>query len=163
MPAEGGAIVNYIGSKYSLLGFLEQTIDGVVGEKACGGVFADLFAGTGVVSGAFKSKGYKVIANDIQHYSYALNRHYVENVPPISPERLAWFNSLDGEDGFVYNNYCAGSGSGRNYFTDENGRKCDAIRSALTRMLKSGEICEERDCSTRLTRSRTRPAFTART
>jgi adenine-specific DNA-methyltransferase len=135
--------VNYIGSKHSLLGFLEQTIDGVVGGNTSGGVFADLFAGTGVVSSAFKGKGYKVIANDIQHYSYALNRHYIENTPPISPERLEWFNSLDGVDGFVYNNYCAGSGSGRNYFTDENGRKCDAIRNVLTRMLNNNEICED--------------------
>ncbi|MDR1740992.1 MAG: DNA adenine methylase [Synergistaceae bacterium] len=135
--------MNYIGSKYSLLPFLEQTIADVVACSASGGVFADLFAGTGAVAGTFKRKGYRVIANDIQHYAYTLNRHYVENVPPIAAERLDWLNSLDGEDGFVYNNYCAGSGSGRNYFTDENGRKCDAIRSALNRLFDGGEIGED--------------------
>ncbi|MDR1911460.1 MAG: DNA adenine methylase [Helicobacteraceae bacterium] len=132
--------MNYIGSKYSLLAFLERTTDDVTGGNAAGGVFADLFAGTGVVGGAFKRKGCTVIANDIQHYAYTLNRHYVENVPPMTSERLEWFNSLSGEDGFVYQNYCAGSGSGRNYFTDENGRKCDAIRNALNNLLSTGEI-----------------------
>ena len=135
--------MNYIGSKYSLLDFLESTIDSVAGESSSGGVFADLFAGTGIVGSAFRSKGYTVIANDIQHYAYTLNRHYVENTPPIKPNRLDWLNSLDGENGFVYTHYCAGSGSGRNYFTDENGRKCDAIRKTLTKLLTAGQIDED--------------------
>jgi adenine-specific DNA-methyltransferase len=134
--------MNYIGSKYSLLEFIGGIISDVAGNPR-GAVFADLFAGTGVVGSAFKKMGFKVIANDIQHYSYALNRHYVGNVPPIEPELLDYLNSLDGEDGFVYKNYCAGSGSGRNYFTDENGRKCDAIRGALDRLLKDGKIGED--------------------
>jgi adenine-specific DNA-methyltransferase len=122
---------------------LEHTIDDVAGSNVCGGVFADLFAGTGVVGGMFKRKGYTVIANDIQHYAYALNRHYVENVPPITLERLEWLNSLDGEDGFIYQNYCAGSGSGRNYFIDENGRKCDAIRNALNNLFSTRKIDDD--------------------
>jgi adenine-specific DNA-methyltransferase len=134
--------MNYIGSKYSLMTFLESSIDGIVGRQS-GGVFADLFAGTGVVGSAFKRKGYTVIANDIQHYSYALNRHCVENVPPMASAHLEWLNSLDGEDGFIYRNYCAGSGSGRKYFTDENGRKCDAIRNALNKMFSDGVIDED--------------------
>jgi adenine-specific DNA-methyltransferase len=134
--------MNYIGSKYSLLDFLKNTIISVAGNPR-GMVFADLFAGTGIVGGTFKGIGCRVIANDIQHYSYALNRHYIGNVPPIEREKLDYLNSLDGENGFVYQNYCAGSGSGRNYFTDENGRKCDAVRRALNRMLKSGEIDED--------------------
>ena len=131
--------MNYIGSKYSLLGFLESAVDAVANNARCG-VFADLFAGTGVVGEAFKKKGYTVIANDIQYYSYVLNRHYVENTPPVAANRLAYLNQLEGIDGFVYKNYCAGGGGGRNYFTDENGRKCDAIRSALNNMSEAGEI-----------------------
>jgi adenine-specific DNA-methyltransferase len=134
--------VNYIGSKYSLMNFIESAIDSVVGRQS-GGVFADLFAGTGIVGSAFKNKGYRVIANDIQYYSFALNRHYVGNIPPITPGRLEWLNSLKGDEGFVYRNYCAGSGSGRNYFTDENGRKCDAIRKALNQMLADNTIGED--------------------
>ena len=74
--------MNYIGSKLSLMDFLENTIDDVTGFGGpC--VFADLFAGTGVVGSKFKEKGCTVIANDIQHYSYVLNKHYIENYPPL--------------------------------------------------------------------------------
>jgi adenine-specific DNA-methyltransferase len=132
--------VNYIGSKYSLLEFLEQTIDSVVGVSSEERVFADLFAGTGVVGNLFKRKGYYVIANDIQYYSYVLNYHHIINTPPLSSRYSQWLNSLNGIDGFLYNNYCAGSGSGRNYFTDENGRKCDAIRSSLLTLLAERKI-----------------------
>jgi adenine-specific DNA-methyltransferase len=135
--------MNYIGSKYSLVNFLHDTIDSVVGSTVACGVFADLFAGTGVVGSAFKRKGYKIISNDIQNYSYVLNRHNIENTPPIEPQKLAYLNSLNGESGFIYNNYCAGSKSGRNYFTDENGRKCDAIRNALNKMLNAKEISDD--------------------
>lgn len=135
--------MNYIGSKYSLLDFLENIIDAVAGEVPSGRVFADLFAGTGIVGSKFREKGYTVISNDIQHYSYALNRHFIENDSQMDAGLLNYFESLEGEEGFVYKNYCAGSGSGRNYFTDENGEKCDAIRIALNTLVESKEISED--------------------
>ena len=46
--------MNYIGSKYSLIDFLTATIADVAGSNAQGKVFADLFAGTGVVGKTFK-------------------------------------------------------------------------------------------------------------
>ena len=69
--------MNYIGSKLSLLEFLEESINKVV-DKNCH-VFCDLFAGTGIVGAYFKKKGYSVIANDIQYYSFVLNKQYIEN------------------------------------------------------------------------------------
>ncbi|MCK4540265.1 DNA adenine methylase [Candidatus Parcubacteria bacterium] len=42
-------------------------------------LFWNNFAGTGIVGNYFKKKGYKTIANDIQYYSYVLNKHYIEN------------------------------------------------------------------------------------
>ena len=66
--------------------FLTATIADVAGSNAHGKVFADLFAGTGVVGKTFKEKGYRIISNDIQYYSYVLNKHYIENVPPLSAE-----------------------------------------------------------------------------
>ena len=126
--------MNYIGSKYSLMEFLKKTISDVTGyESGEGHTFADLFAGTGVVGSAYKEMGYDVIANDIQYYSYVLNKHLIENVPVTDDSLLDYFNSLEGIEGFVYNNYCAG-GSERNYFTDSNGKKCDAIRIRLEEM-----------------------------
>ena len=75
--------MNYIGSKYSLMDFLTTTIADVAGTNTKGKVFADLFAGTGVVGKTFKEQGYRVISNDIQYYSYVLNKHLIENVPPL--------------------------------------------------------------------------------
>lgn len=133
--------MNYIGSKYSLMDFLTETITSVAGNDT-NKTFADLFAGTGVVGKTFKEKGHKVIANDIQYYSYVLNKHFIENNPPLDSSKIEELRELPGVEGFVYKNYCAGSNSGRNYFTDENGKKCDAIRIELERLRKSGEINE---------------------
>jgi len=136
--------MNYIGSKYSLLDFLHETIAKVTGYKDGDNfVFGDLFAGTGVVGSYYKSLGCSVISNDIQYYSYSIIKHYIENNSDNINENLFdYFNSLEGIEGFVYKNYCMGSGSERNYFTDENGKKCDAIRTELERMYVNKEINE---------------------
>lgn len=68
--------MNYIGSKYKLLSFLERNIIETVGDiRSC--VFCDLFAGTGAVGRYFKTLVKQIIANDIENYSYVLNRNYI--------------------------------------------------------------------------------------
>lgn len=79
--------MNYIGSKKSLLSFLNESINAVVGKTAES--FCDIFAGTGAVGTYFKRKGYRIIANDIQYYAYVLNRHYVGNHKPLPFNGLA--------------------------------------------------------------------------
>lgn len=109
-----------------------------------GVIFADLFSGTGVVGTFYRRLGCKVYTNDIQYYAYVLAKHYIENNPDdLRMDLFDHFNSLEGREGFIYKNYCAGSGSGRNYFTDENGKKCDAIRMELERLYKEKEINEK--------------------
>lgn len=135
--------MNYIGSKYSLLDFLETTIEKITGYKNGDNfIFGDLFAGTGIVGQTYKAKGCKVIANDIQYYSYVLNKHFIENSCELDRELLDKLNALTPVEGFIYKNYCEGSGSGRNYFTNENGMKCDAMRIELERLHQSGEISD---------------------
>ena len=133
--------MNYIGSKYSLIDFIKETIGNVTDfQNGEGHIFADLFAGTGVVGAAYKELGFSVISNDIQYYSYVLNKHFIENVPVMDCTLLEHLNSLDNVEGFVYKNYCAGSGSERNYFTDTNGKKCDAIRTELEKLHNDHKI-----------------------
>lgn len=135
--------MNYIGSKYSLLDFLQETIYDVTDyKKGDNFIFGDLFAGTGIVGAKFKENGCTVISNDIQHYSYVLTKHYIENNSPIDISILDYLNDLEGIEGFVYKNYCAGSGSERNYFTDYNGKKCDAIREKLEELFLEKKINE---------------------
>lgn len=145
--------MNYIGSKLSLLEFLEESINKVV-DKNCD-TFCDLFAGTGIVGSYFKKKGYKIIANDIQYYSYVLNRHYIGNHKELNFVKLTkeipnlknieiqnrkdfvcdYLSNLKGVKGFIYKNYCFGGTKDetepRQYFSDENGMRCDAIRQKI--------------------------------
>ena len=136
--------MNYIGSKYSLIDFLERSIDDTLklsneGRKPSEMVFADLFAGTGVVSGAFKRKGYSIIANDIQYYSYIIAKHIIENGDNLDKEHcnelIAELNDLDGVEGFIYKNYSyegtEGQAFRRMYFSEYNAKKCDAIRITI--------------------------------
>ncbi len=53
---------------------------------------------------------------------------------------LQELNYLQGEEGFVFNHYCAGGGTGRQYFSDENGRRIDAIRQKIEEWFTSKQI-----------------------
>ena len=132
--------MNYIGSKKSLTNFIYENITNTVKPKHNNLIFADLFAGTGSIGSYFRSNGYYVISNDIQYYSYILNKHNIENTSNKNFDLLLHLNSLKGVEGFIYNNYSKGSGSGRNYFTDENSKKCDAIRIELERLYRDNLI-----------------------
>lgn len=156
--------LNYIGSKYSLLSFLEESINEVVGDGHK--VFCDLFAGTGAVGEYFKKKGYSVIANDIQYYSYVINKQRIENhkplpflglkdsIPSLSGVRkekrgdmvCEHLNREKGIKGFIYNNYSSGgtqdADAQRQYFSDETSMRCDAIRQKIERWKAQEEIAE---------------------
>jgi len=145
--------MNYIGSKLSLLKFLDESINKVVDKSSR--VFCDLFAGTGAVGVYFKKKGYRVISNDLQYYSYVLNKHYIENhrilkfeglvgaMPELKNIKLSerkdvvcdHLSNMAGVKGFIYKNYCPSGTRNkkeqRQYFSDENGKKCDAIRQKI--------------------------------
>jgi adenine-specific DNA-methyltransferase len=138
--------MNYIGSKYSLLDFIDHTIKSVVGEDMSQLVFCDLFAGTGIVGRHFKTQVSQVISNDWEYYSYILNRNYIGNHLEIEgkDEYIEKLNQLDGIDnGFIYSQYCLGGGNNRQYFSDENGKKIDAARVAIEEWKNSGEISDD--------------------
>lgn len=129
--------MNYIGSKQTLSNFIIDTVKDKTGLADFNGIVCgDLFAGTGAIGRSFKSQGATVTANDFMYFSYVLNKHLIENTDTsqIDFSILDHLNNLEGTEGYIYNNYCAGSGSGRNYFTDYNGKKCDAIRQELEKM-----------------------------
>lgn len=154
--------MNYIGSKKSLLEFLEKSIYQVVGKKDF--TFLDLFAGTGIVGQHFKNKGHKVIANDLQYYSFVLNKNYIENhkvlkfvglendlenLKNIDYKERADFvcnflDSLELKEGFIYKNYCLGGTKKqefqRQYFSDENGKKVDTVREKIEEWKKEDKI-----------------------
>lgn len=150
--------MNYIGSKLSLLDFIDSSIQDTLrinneNRNPHEMVFADLFAGTGIVGQDFKRKGFNIISNDLQYYSYVINKHYIENnnelifehlssvIPALidSTDKVAvvlnFLNNKKDNPGFIYNNYCLGGTKNDNfqrmYFTDINGIKCDSIRTTI--------------------------------
>ncbi|MDR0327925.1 MAG: DNA adenine methylase [Planctomycetaceae bacterium] len=135
--------MNYIGSKFKLLNFVRDTIRSVAGEDLSQKVFCDLFAGTGIVGRTFKTETKKVIANDCEYYSYVLNKNYIENHIDI-PDKKEYIDELNRlpfiEAGFVYQNYCLGGGSGRQYFSDHNGKKIDTIRQRIEKWKTTSRI-----------------------
>ena len=137
--------MNYIGSKLKLSSWIEEEVKKVVGQDLSQKTFCDIFAGTGIVGRTFKEDVKKVIANDLEHYSFVLNKNYIENHTPI-PEKERYIQELNElplrDDGFIYQNYCMGSGSGRQYFSDHNGKKIDTIRIAIQAWYDKGAIGE---------------------
>lgn len=106
---------------------------------------SDIFAGTGIVGRTFKTSVKKVISNDIEYYSYVLNKNYIENHKPLENknELIEELNSMPLiNDGFIYKHYCLGGNGKRQYFSDENGKRIDTMRTAIENWKENGRISD---------------------
>ncbi|MGH9769418.1 MAG: DNA adenine methylase, partial [Blastocatellia bacterium] len=154
--------MNYIGSKYTLLPFIEEQFRQIRdGDEK---IVCDIFAGTGAVGRLFKKLGLRVLANDLQYYAYALNKAYIEinelprftqlrqkykaefaklgdEVDDPAERTLAFVNSLSGARGFIAKHY--GPAGGRFYYSEKNAEKADAIRQAIEDWFTEGTIRED--------------------
>jgi len=136
--------MNYIGSKHKLSSFIYETVTAICGSDLSQKVFCDLFAGTGIVGRVFRPHVKQVISNDVEYYSYVLNRNYIGNLFNFEYQNLLnELNSLTGNKGFIFENYSEGGKAGRNYFTSENGQKIDAIRIQIETWKKASQISED--------------------
>ena len=107
-------------------------------------VFCDLFAGTGIVGRIFKTSVKQVIANDLEYYSFVLNRNYIGNhTATKASDYISQLNQEEGKEGFIYNNYCAEGVSERQYFSNYNGRKIDAARMQIEVWKETKEIGDD--------------------
>lgn len=156
--------MRYIGSKLNLLSHIEEIVDNL-GIKE--GIFCDLFAGTACVATHFKRRGFRIISNDLLELSYAFQRALIANneepkfagivetlgdvqgdslFANLSPYHkvIAWLNCLPGKKGFIFNSYCPSGNNeyGRQYLSDSNGQKIDAIRQQIQQWRDAGEITE---------------------
>ncbi|HEU0226133.1 MAG TPA: DNA adenine methylase [Arachidicoccus soli] len=125
--------MNYIGSKYKLSEFIEKAVKLTVGRDLSAKVFCDLFAGTGIVGRSFKPIVKQVLSNDIEYYSYVLNQNYIGNHLPIENKKqlIEELNTIPVKEGFIYKNYCKGGHGERMYFSDDNGKKIDSVRTKI--------------------------------
>ena len=93
----------------------------------------------------FKTSVKKVISNDIEYYSYVLNKNYIENHKPLENknELIEELNSMPLiNDGFIYKHYCLGGNGKRQYFSDENGKRIDTMRTAIENWKENGRISD---------------------
>lgn len=159
--------MNYIGSKLRLIDFIEESIYKLLKENNDKRPldklsFTDLFAGTGIVGYYFKKKGCKIVSNDIQYYSYVLNKAIISNnshysfnglkgiIPSLKEVEenlkiktvLNFLDNIEGIDGFIFKNYSSNGGAQRLYFSEYNGKKCDAIRETIEKWFKEKLINE---------------------
>ena len=131
--------MNYIGSKLSILNYIDDTIQDFADFSNDDVTFCDIFAGTSSVGKYFKNKGYNVISNDIEYYSFVNAKHFIENNEKITFDKLKkdgiqdvfeYLNNLNDKKGFIYKNYTISGTKNqeyeRKYFTEENAIKIDS-------------------------------------
>ena len=125
--------MRYIGSKLKLIGFIEEVVKKYCGEDISDKVFCDLFAGTGIVGRSFSPLVKKVIANDLEYYSYIANKVGLEGYDKKTVERiLAKFTKIEGNPDLPFAQaYAYGGSKGRMFYTAENGAKIAAVREYL--------------------------------
>lgn len=146
-------IITYIGNKRSLLGFIGDAVaivkKNLKKEKLD---VVDIFSGSGIVSRYMKQHSSKIIANDLEDYSYVLNKCYLSNKNDIDMDELiSWYNylkeNLDGElnDGIIsemyapkdINNIKLGE---RCFYTTRNAKYIDTARQLIENVPKQYRI-----------------------
>jgi adenine-specific DNA-methyltransferase len=144
-------LIAYIGNKRKLLAPLVEALGRVEGRD---GSFVDFFSGSGVVSRLAKLAHYRVVANDWEPYAYALNQAFIATnaLPPFAAlggvEHVYRYlnDELPPLDGYIARHYCPrcderpDPDNERMFYTQENGRRIDAIREQIDRWHADGLI-----------------------
>lgn len=155
--------MRFIGNKEKLLDLIYATVAST-GVKD--GTFCDFFSGTSNVGRFFKEKGFRVISSDILYFSYVLQKAYIENNEEPKFKKLLktlktsddalfsspfnkirnYLNKLKGIKGFIYKNYTeegTAKKHKRKYFSVENGKRIDGIRTTIEKWKKQKLINEK--------------------
>jgi adenine-specific DNA-methyltransferase len=138
--------LNYIGSKHTLcpviIDIISKEIDGLQNKS-----FMDLFAGTGSVGFRFQELVDSCNANDLEYYSFVINnallkcnysdklRQIIEDCNQIKSDKV------DNSQDLVFKNYSTNNECDRMFFSNENAKKCDAIRVYIEQ-LKNDNIID---------------------
>ena len=130
------ATLNYIGSKKSLLNFIDYVLKkvNIIFEKTSNIKFLDGFAGSGIVGKYFNKKyGYNVYSNDMEDYSYLLSYallkvEFSENIKNIIEELNSLIKPIDEKKfNLITKTYSEKGVDKRKFWTIKNSEKADAI------------------------------------
>lgn len=144
--------MRYIGSKANLL----KEIDKVLSKHLTGREksFVDLFAGTNIVGQFFKSR-FEITSNDLLLFSQIISKATIElnEIPSFKKleilgikDPFQYFQTVNLDDykgGFITNAYSPASKEGRMYFTVENAKRIDFIRTTIDKWLDNKLIDQQ--------------------
>ena len=139
-------IITYLGNKRSLLSFIGNSIRIVKKELKKDKITTfDVFSGSGVVSRYLKQYSSILYCNDLEGYTYTINKCYLTNKSEIDEEELnKWFmylterlsdNQLK-DDGFIRKLYSPAEDENikegeRVFYTSRNAKYIDTARQLL--------------------------------
>ena len=144
---------NYIGSKKSLIDFINIPLSKIINKNIDKSLtLLDGFAGTGIVGSSFKLKynNLKIIANDLEYYSYIIN--YSLLLVPYSDKLINIINiindyiinnsNIELQDNYdlITKNYTPLGDDKRMYWTIENGIIADYCYYIFNKKLKDNDI-----------------------
>ena len=135
--------MKYIGNKSRLIGFIEESLlDAKINYKNT--VVYDLFSGTGSVSEFFLKNNCEVFSCDNMNYAIAeqYRKLFFREEPEFSELKniigyeklddiLEYLNNLEGVKGYFFDNFCEEGKYKRRFFSTNNAKKIDAIRSKI--------------------------------
>ena len=126
--------LNYIGSKHTLLNFIESTICYEMNiTNFSNKKFADVFSGTSSVGFLFRTLNCSAVySNDIEYYSYVIARasicsNYTEKVKKL----MSVISASEPAIGCLSQNYSESGDQKRMFFTIENANRIDGMRMKL--------------------------------
>ena len=138
-------IITYIGNKRALLDFIGEALNKVKKKLNTDKLdIVDLFSGSGIVSRYFKQHSRHLIANDLEGYSYVINKCYLSNKSEINFDEInKWYNYLVDEidknnlkSGFISEMYAPKQIDHINidervFFTPRNAKFIDTVRQLI--------------------------------
>jgi adenine-specific DNA-methyltransferase len=135
--------MRYIGSKLRLLTFIEETIKEFENNLE-NKTFCDLFSGTAIVASHFKNKCSKIISNDLENYSYVVQRNYIGNSDDSYCEKLIEkYRKCKPNHGPLTETLSPAGSQKRMFFTVSNAMKVDGIREQIGKDFESKTISED--------------------
>lgn len=139
-------IITYLGNKRSLLSFINIAVEIVMNELNKDKIDTfDVFSGSGVVSRFFKQYSNNLYCNDLEDYSYTLNRCYLTNEDDIDLNILnKYYNKIIDklnnypliENGFISRLYAPANDRNikpneRVFYTNRNAKYIDTARQYI--------------------------------
>ncbi len=155
--------MRFIGNKENLLDKIYQVMQN---NEIEGKSFFDVFSGTTNVARYFKKLDYQIFSSDLLYFSYVLQKAYIVNnnevlfssllkqinagtnqlLPSPLFQVVEYLNNIEPYEGFIFNNYAPTGTKNlktpRMYFTDDNAKIIDAIRSKIEKW-KSEKLISE--------------------